>query len=393
VIEFTITDGANHASRVDSQLLTSRSRRAAAILVSRFFKMKHVRLGAFALVALLSVSACSISARRVLAPSLAATCRSTDSGPTVQWFSPADIDNRSRLDRVCAGVGPILFEQSPAVRDASLPSLQDVAFVSWNVHVGAADVQRFVRDLEAGRVTAGHKPAHVVLMLQEAVRGEGVPALLPAGASAARRIGSAGRPGDDSVIEAIARELRMSVFYAPSMRNGGVSADYAATDRGNAILSTLPLSGPAAIELPGERQRRVAITAAVPVRIGGEAIELRIGAAHLDNMGRWRRLWLLGAPTLRAEQSRSLMAAVPSNGPVIFGADLNSWLGPSEPAPRALARFFRDTPTGRRTGTFLGGLVLDYMFFRSPAGWRAHFDRVPDRYGSDHYPLVGWLES
>src|SRR4051812_17830758 len=159
--------------------------------------MKDLRLGVLASVILLSLSGCSITARHRLDPSFAAACRSANDGSAVRWFTPDDGGNRSRLDSACAAVGPILFEASTANRVGSpLPQLRDIAFVSWNVHVGAADVERFVRDLEAGRLTDGRKPAHVVLMLQEAVRSEGVPALLPAGASAARRIGSAGKPGD-----------------------------------------------------------------------------------------------------------------------------------------------------------------------------------------------------
>ena len=61
-------------------------------------------------------------------------------------------------------------------------------------------------------------------------------------------------------IVAISRELGLSLIYVPSMRNGG-SPDDPAEDRGNAILSTLPLSEPVAVELPGERQRRVVIIA------------------------------------------------------------------------------------------------------------------------------------
>lgn len=311
----------------------------------------------------------------------------------MSWVTPDDVANRSRLDRVCAAVGPILFKSRGAKDVAGdRPELEDIAFVSWNVHVGAADVGRLVGDLQAGRVT-GRKPAEIVLMLQEAVRTENVPARVPLGASVARRIGSAGQPGDRGGIEEIARDLGMSVFYVPSMRNGAVSSRYAATDRGNAILSTLPLSLPKAIELPGERQRRVAIMAGVAVKIGEHDTDLRIGVAHLDTMGRRRTLWLFGAANLRAEQTDSLVSALPTHGPIILGADLNSWLGTSEPAPKTLARLFPDTPVGERTETFLGGLVLDYMFFRPPVGWRAHFDRVPSKYGSDHYPLVGWLES
>jgi endonuclease/exonuclease/phosphatase family metal-dependent hydrolase len=352
-----------------------------------------IRLCASALLVVLSLSGCSIVTRHPLASASASACRATHGSAIVNWITPEDADNRSRLDSFCAAVGPVLFESANALEAAAYPDAREIAFVSWNLHVGAGDVERFVEDLKAGRLTNGRKPAQVVLMFQEAVRGEGVPAVLPEGAATARRIGTAGEPGSHHEIEAIARRLGMSVLYVPSMRNGSPSNRYLATDRGNAILSTLPLSAPAAIELPVGHQRRVAITAAVPVRIGEQDVDLAVGAAHLDTVGRARTLWLFGASALRGKQALAMLGALPEKGPMILGADLNTWLGASEPAPRTLGRFFPNTPTEKREGTFLGGLLLDYMFFRAPAGWRAHFDRVPDKYGSDHYPLVGWLES
>jgi endonuclease/exonuclease/phosphatase (EEP) superfamily protein YafD len=36
--------------------------------------------------------------------------------------------------------------------------------------------------------------------------------------------------------------------------------------------------------------------------------------------------------------------------------------------------------------------VLDYLFFRTGKDRRAHYRQVENRYGSDHYPLVGWVE-
>ena len=31
------------------------------------------------------------------------------------------------------------------------------------------------------------------------------------------------------------------------------------------------------------------------------------------------------------------------------------------------------------------------MFFRLPQHWRAGYGRIDDTYGSDHYPLLGWV--
>jgi endonuclease/exonuclease/phosphatase family metal-dependent hydrolase len=162
---------------------------------------------------------------------------------------------------------------------------QDVTFVSWNVHVGNGDIRRFLDDLRGGTLTNGRTVRHFVLMLQEAVRSDGVP---PCGAAAAgaARIGARGRAQD--VIE-VSRELGLAAVYVPSMRNGDSPADPPA-DRGSAILSTLPLQEPVAIELPGERQRRVAIVASV-ADIDSRA-PLSVGVIHLDAFGSPRRLWV-----------------------------------------------------------------------------------------------------
>ncbi len=76
------------------------------------------------------------------------------------------------------------------------------------------------------------------------------------------RAGLAAEPGDSRYeqIEPIATALGLSLFYVPSMRNGGANSR---EDRGNAILSNLPLTDLAAYELPFERQRRVALAATI----------------------------------------------------------------------------------------------------------------------------------
>jgi endonuclease/exonuclease/phosphatase family metal-dependent hydrolase len=350
--------------------------------------------GPLAGLAALAVAACSASPHPRLAPDFAASCRSTERvqgrSASVQWSEPADGRHRARLDSWCAGVGPILFrDEATSQIEPDVPDLEEVTFVSWNVHVGSADLEGLVRDLQSGRLSGGRKRGHIILMLQEAVRSDGVPRVIPSGASSAGWIGSedSTRRGE---IGTLAQNLKMSVFYAPSMRNGAASTRHLPTDRGNAILSSQPLSRPAAIELPGERQRRVAVTAIVDVKAGNEPMALSIGSAHLDALAGPRSLWLFGATATRMAQARSLMAALP-RGILILGADLNTWSGPREPAARDLFRFFPSTPDSSTEATFTAGLVLDYMFFRPPPGWRAHVKRATQRYGSDHYPLIGWL--
>jgi hypothetical protein len=36
--------------------------------------------------------------------------------------------------------------------------------------------------------------------------------------------------------------------------------------------------------------------------------------------------------------------------------------------------------------------VLDYLFFRVGQSRRARYRHLENRYGSDHRPLVGWVE-
>jgi endonuclease/exonuclease/phosphatase family metal-dependent hydrolase len=154
--------------------------------------------------------------------------------------------------------------------------------------------------------------------------------------------------------------------------------------RGNAILSTLPLRRPHALDLPEERQHRVA--AAAHIDLGGQAMFLV--SAHLEN-----RLQLLrGGPfgdRARRRQADALVEALPTNAHGIVGGDMNTMLGPEEPALRRFRERFADTPPEPSRPTFRGRLVLDHLFFDLPDGWRATRDIVSKRYGSDHHPVVG----
>jgi hypothetical protein len=286
---------------------------------------------------------------------------------------------RRRLDSWCAGVG------APAIDAAgNSPSrsaaLADIVFVSWNIHVGNGNVRRFVTDLRGGLHTGGRRVDEYVLILQEAVRTSGVPEFAD-GMSGASHI-AAHAPDDSIDIVRIARDLGLSLMYVPSMRNGRSPADPPA-DRGSALLATMPLDDPVAIELPGEGQRRVAILAT--------AGPVTVGSVHLDALGSWGLRWrLFWTPWLRDAQIRSVERFLP-DGPLVVGADLNSWHGRDELAVRALRRMKGATPVSvDRDG--LGLRVLDYLFFRVGEDRRAYYRHLQDRYGSDHRPLVGWVE-
>ena len=295
------------------------------------------------------------------------------------WLAPDDGGERARLDAWCAGVGEPSMHTTPAAAASGAIGIEDITFVSWNVHVGNGDVRAFVTDLTSGTHTNGRPVGHYVLLLQEAVRTSGVPQLGTT-ASGASRI-RARSPAAAIDIVQISRELGLSLVYVPSMRNGN-SQDVPAEDRGNAILSTLPLSEPTAVELPGERQRRVVIHA--------KAGSVSVAVVHLDALGSLKRLRVFWTPWMRDKQVISAAASLPP-GPLVIGADLNTWHGRDELAVRFLGQMFKATPmTTERQG--LGLRVLDYMFFRAGPNRRAHYRQLENRYGSDHRPLVGWVE-
>jgi len=293
----------------------------------------------------------------------------------VQWFGPGDPQDEAPLARWRSAVGP------PLIREGENPSdtpSDELTVVSWNTAVGAGDLRRFITGLPRS------KP--FVLLLQEVYRGgDAVPGVLPRDAAYAGRLG--GRPGDSRYeqIEPTASAFGLSLFYVPSMRNGGPDSR---EDRGNAILSTLPLSDLAAYELPFERQRRVALAATINgITTTGKHWHLRIVDAHLDNTFSPRRLWL-ASEYGRTRQARSLVATLDTGEPLILGGDFNTWSGFSDQAYITLARQFPAVAASDRRPTFRGVLRLDHLFFRLDPGWSATFRRADNRFRSDHYPLI-----
>lgn len=303
--------------------------------------------------------------------------------PLISWFGPSVLADGASLDRWRASVGP------PVVVSREVPAMTSDALtvVSWNIAIGAGDVGRMVADLRK-RIGDG---APLVLLLQEVYRGgPEVPRLLGPGATFASRLRGLRGDGGRDEVETIAESLGMSVYYVPSMRNGAPGASD--EDRGNAILSTLPLTELSAIELPFERQRRVAVTATVSgVRGDGTPWRLRMVSAHLDNMVGARRLWIAGGEYGRARQARGLVGLLQDEAPTVLGADLNTWFGFADQVYVETARAFPQTQVTDRRATFRGILRLDHLFYRLPAGWSAGFRRADSSFGSDHYPLVATI--
>ena len=299
--------------------------------------------------------------------------------PGISWFTPASTVDATPLARWRASVGAPVVVRSTLAH----PQPDDaLTIVSWNTAVGAADVAGFVRGLPNPR-------GPLILLLQEVYRDSPeVPAHPESGFAFARQLGGPLTASPDGDIEEVGRDLGLGVYYVPSMRNGGLTSTQ---DRGNAILSSIPLDELAAIELPFERQRRVAIAATVSGQTRtGTPWSLRVASVHLDNLGGARRAWI-ASEYGRARQARGLADVLGAAGPTILGGDFNTWFGFSDQAYIETARAFPDTRVTDRRATFRRLLRLDHMFFRLAQGWRMEVHRAPSAYGSDHYPLIGTL--
>lgn len=335
-----------------------------------------------------------------------------------------------------ANVGvPIALDLSPPPRER----LNGLDVLCWNVAVGAGRLHKLIERVRRGLIELPRQGTAVagaagkrgldafgtdprrplVLLLQEAYRAdETVPA-----AARGRYHGGAKHPRAADDVADVARAFGLSLRYAPSMRNGAHRSD-----RGNAILSALPLGMSHAFVLPHVRQRRVVISAEL------EGIQdLAVMSVHLDVIGRPRPLRRAAPRSLnassqlppaetseaglagRAHRERSAhptdragaRSTPPAHAPagdraarrggrltggrlaqaravleriadhtnehcLIIGADLNTPLGARDPVMRvfAAAGLHRGTRTGRWQHTFHGAvrLALDHVLFRSSSG-------------------------
>jgi endonuclease/exonuclease/phosphatase family metal-dependent hydrolase len=360
--------------------------------------VRRPRAGAVAactLVCASAAAACVRQPRMAIEPAAARLpCRQliAPSPLALTWVGPTPSRDRTRLDRWCTAVGPATANATPLVDP---PAVDTLPIVVWNVHEGGGDLDALIDALTRGDFTGGTPAAAFVLLLQEIYRqGDDVPVSATAASAAPRPIVERPPKGTRRSALEVARARGLAFVYAPSMRNSGFGTDAAAEDRGNAIVSTQPIGDATAIELPFERQRRVAIAATIGGRTtAGAAWAIRVADVHLDTSLALTR----GGPfAARRRQAIALIAALGrSPEPTIAGGDFNTWLGGHEPAVGVLRRAFPDTPETEMAATWHGPLgmraVLDRVFASHLSG-AVSVRRLPDRFGSDHYPVLARVD-
>jgi endonuclease/exonuclease/phosphatase family metal-dependent hydrolase len=283
---------------------------------------------------------------------------------SITWLLPDDPGHREKLDAACSGVGPVAVTapRRPAAPQQSRAPNQDVdrdlVVVSWNTYLGRGRLQELVSQLTRGTFTGGRPVATFSLLLQEVYRSQ---------------------------ILAFARDRDLHAVFAPTRRREGETED-----RGGAILSTLPMTDLLLIELPFEKQRRIALGATIVS--GGQADvsgQLRVVNTHFDtNVGLLRG----GPSAARRRQARALIDALRQwPTPILIGADLNTWWGDDEPAVKELRRAFPEAVPLRARETWRGplrtGNKLDYVFAKGMPQ-PVTVKRLDDRFGSDHWPLL-----
>lgn len=308
----------------------------------------------------------------------------------VSWVTPAEEGDRDDLARWCGTVGPALVAPQSARVEPEL--VKRFAVVSWNQNVGRGDLRRLVADLQAGLLTGGEPVDEFVILLQEVYRsGNEIPARPPASAPVPPGIRDPGPDGGRREdILTLARSLGLALFYAPSMRNGREASGEPREDRGNAILSTMPMAEFSVVTLPHERQRRAALLATLEVP-GDEAphAPIVLASLHLDV---WPAILpALLDPSRRNRQAGGFLAAGPAAGsPVILGADLNA-ITPGDPQVQLFRARWPEWEESSPCQT-RGPFCTDYLFAGDMRGWLASPSRVvPESYGSDHLPLVAVL--
>jgi len=315
----------------------------------------------------------------------------------IVWKNQANDDDYDNLLSWCQAVGsPVFVKPSETEKNLTIDRL---TLVSWNVHVGSGDLDQFINDLQKGHLTDGEPVEHFVMLLQEAYRQDSsVPFNIPPYANVGNNIHVTTPKGLRVDIIAIARKHGLGLFYVPSMRNGRQENVNVPEDRGNAILSTIPISRPIAVELPLERQRRTAIAANIAgITTSNTSWKIQLINVHLEN--RTRGLMFFRSFSIaRLNQITALLKILPEEKIAVMAGDFNTWFRETrEPTIKHVENFFNrlgiaskcDNPKiPRKRYPLFPDRLVDYLFFRIPKNYHIERYYINDYYGSDHYPLI-----
>lgn len=386
--------------------------------------------GAVTIVAAMLLTACLPPYESTSEPHPARSCPHTateTASSALSWYYPVEErDNRS-LEQWCVVVGPPEIDSVPAGEFGDLEETDTLAVVSWNTDAGAGHLMAFLQ-MEMGlecsgsdsRLSAGY--SHFVLLVQEALRrSQDIPEA-ESQWSVPPPVKEEPHPGPRLDIVEVARECGLALAYVPGARNGHAERDGKREDRGEAILSTLPLSDLIAIELPYEAARRVAVAATIQNRRGDS---LRVVSVHLISLTPpWRLLQtanssrqrqalatvdalrlvdLERASAGRRDELKSCYPACTVNDSAeylvstILAGDLNTW-STRETAFRHLIEHFPDSPPPLSTPT-VGPFPADHILFRGSGSGTTKPDRIfgttyrriENTYYSDHHPIFVWF--
>ncbi len=322
----------------------------------------------------------------------------------VHWYFPVPARDNRRLERWCESLGPLVLDTVPTAPFGHLAPGDSLVVAVWNTDAGAGYLNAFL-EAELGVRCEGAVSSlrdgtpHFVLLLQEALRRSNEIPDVPKSRVTPPPVKEHTHPGPRLDVVEVARQCGLAYFYAPAARNDYRQRDGKREDKGNAILSTLPLADPIVVELPFEAARRVVPFATVGT-VSGDS--LRIASVHLittpppwralvtGGSSRYRQALGLVEAAQRIERERS---ACPVGGcplATIVAGDLNTW-STRETALRYLRLHFSESPPPLAETT-RGPFPTDHLLFRRGAGGveinPQSYRRVDDSYYSDHNPIV-----
>jgi endonuclease/exonuclease/phosphatase family metal-dependent hydrolase len=321
--------------------------------------------------------------------------------PPITWYSHPSPEDQESNGAWCETLGPPTVLPQPHGNLLSIAT-DTITFGTWNVWVGGGDLENFLAaelalacDADGPRPLPGFKP--FVLLLQEAHQRSTLVPKVPKDAPIPWRTGPEARASDALDVVGVAKSCGLALAYMPSSRNGWESDGAWGEDKGNAILSSLPLKDVVAIELPFEAGRKVAVGAEVrlPLDPGGPQgakshLEISVVSVHLDVASTLARTLTTGNRT-RERQTEGLLKALElhgwATGPSVVGGDFNTWSS-RDAALKAMIRSYPQSPP-ITSQTTRGPFPTDHVLFR--AGPEGVLSLVPssyrvlkDPYGSDH---------